>query len=231
MSPRSPETKAKISVALKKRLALPENRIKLEKFQFRDGHRAWNKGRSLSADHRNRISESNKGRISPNKGKAFGPYSLERRAKLSESHKGQKPWNLGLTKETAPGLRIVSEKRKGHPGYYLGKRFSAEHRANMSGNRNGRWKGGLSFEPYMVEFNGILKDKIRLRDGYRCQLCGVAHSKLSVHHIDYNKQNNELANLIALCRSCHSKTNEQRDYWREYLGSIIRQKVYSYACA
>jgi len=39
------------------------------------------------------------------------------------------------------------------------------------------------------------------------------NEKLHVHHIDYNKKNNSFDNWIPLCRSCHSKTQVNREYW------------------
>ena len=38
----------------------------------------------------------------------------------------------------------------------------------------------------------------------RCEICG-AEGKLDVHHIDGSYRNNELNNLMVLCRSCHMK--------------------------
>ncbi|HDY67403.1 MAG TPA: HNH endonuclease [Candidatus Scalindua sp.] len=40
--------------------------------------------------------------------------------------------------------------------------------------------------------------------------------KLHIHHIDYNKQNNDFSNLISLCRSCHAQTNFSKDNWTDY---------------
>ncbi len=82
------------------------------------------------------------------------------------------------------------------------------------------WQGGLSFEEYGREFDHPLKEKVRFRDGYLCRMCGCSQlesgQQLSVHHIDYNKTNNVLNNLISLCRSCHTKTNFNRKRWRKY---------------
>lgn len=45
------------------------------------------------------------------------------------------------------------------------------------------------------------------RDSYTCQDCGVEAK--DVHHLDHSGQtespNNELSNLITLCKSCHAK--------------------------
>jgi len=82
------------------------------------------------------------------------------------------------------------------------------------------WKGGKSFDPYPLGWTKIFKEQIRNRDGYKCQLCGCpeveCNTNLSVHHIDYDKNNLSLDNLISLCHLCHLKTNGNRKYWEKY---------------
>ncbi len=79
----------------------------------------------------------------------------------------------------------------------------------LTGEGNGRWLGGIAFFPYSPEFNGELKSKVRTRDNFVCQICGIEETqlvrKLDVHHIDKNKNNNKLNNLVSLCSSCHNK--------------------------
>ena len=92
----------------------------------------------------------------------------------------------------------------------------------MRGERNHFWEGGKTKEIYPEGWNKILKNIIRERDDYICQMegCGIHQDELSckldVHHIDYNKDNIDPKNLISLCRSCHIKTNCNRDYWLNY---------------
>lgn len=83
------------------------------------------------------------------------------------------------------------------------------------------WKGGGE-DYYPPEFSDELRLKIRQRDNFSCQLCFERENGyiFSVHHIDYNKFNNDERNLILLCRSCHSKTNFNRDYWLNYFINI-----------
>ena len=101
----------------------------------------------------------------------------------------------------------------------------------LSGEKGFFWRGGLSFEPYSPEFNNILKREIRKRDRYRCQEC-FRHQdelrtltnrkyKLLIHHIDYDKGNNNIGNLISLCRNCHAQTNFNRDDWGNYFKDKI----------
>jgi len=57
------------------------------------------------------------------------------------------------------------------------------------------WKGGeYSYKEYMN------KQKVK-KD---CAMCNISiKSVLVVHHIDKNRKNNNLGNLIWLCRNCH----------------------------
>jgi 5-methylcytosine-specific restriction endonuclease McrA len=41
------------------------------------------------------------------------------------------------------------------------------------------------------------------RDGYQCQKCG-SRKDLEIHHIDLEKTNNALENLVVLCSKCHA---------------------------
>lgn len=120
--------------------------------------------------------------------------SDEHRKKISKALKGQIPWIKGLT--------------------------SDQDNRIATGKRHGMWLGGISFEPYGVAFNEILKEQIRKRDNYTCQMldCGAVQNgrKFPVHHSDYDKRNNEDSNLITLCHSCHPKTNANRKYWESY---------------
>ena len=95
------------------------------------------------------------------------------------------------------------------------------------GNKNANWQGGKSFEPYSATFNRELKKLIRLRDGYTCQLCSTLEykttKKLFIHHIDYDKNNCLLNNLITLCNACNSKVNFSRTYWVEYFRQRLNE--------
>lgn len=97
---------------------------------------------------------------------------------------------------------------------------------SQKGDRCNFWKGGISPNLYGIEFNNELKKQIRKRDEYRCQQC-FRHQdelftkkgkkrKLDIHHIDFNKQNNNSSNLISLCHNCHIQTNFNREDWTKY---------------
>ena len=97
----------------------------------------------------------------------------------------------------------MSASRIGIPKTDEFKRYMSDR---MSGEGHPNWQGGISFEEYPKEFNERLKRRIRRRDKNTCQRCGKKKQKrnLSVHHIDYNKQNIASTNLISLCLHCHN---------------------------
>jgi len=138
-------------------------------------------------------------------------HSKETRKKISNSNKGQIPWNKGMP--------LPKETRM---------RMSKSH----TGEKNPNWQGGISFNPYPTEWVDLLKESIRQRDNYVCQMCGTHQDelkswskKLDVHHIDYDKDNCDPKNLITLCRNCHIKTNGNREYWKKCFNKEGGEKI------
>jgi len=94
------------------------------------------------------------------------------------------------------------------------------------------WQDGKSFEKYGLDFNRKLRTEVRKTDNNTCQLClrnlDLIDENAAVHHIDYDKKNNKKTNLISLCKSCHSKTNFNRERWTTYFKQLkkIKEKKY-----
>ena len=160
------------------------------------------KGKKKSEEHIKNVSKALKGK----------KWSEETRKKQSKNRKRRVPWNKGLTKETSESVKKISISNLGKKGIL-----------------SPSWQGGKSFEEYGVEFNKEKKQQVLERDNYTCQCpdCKGKSSKLDVHHIDYDKKNNNLENLITLCRNCHSKTSgkKKRQYYTEYYQNIMMGKL------
>ena len=168
-----------------------------------------------------------KGKLSPNFGKK---RTEEQRKRYSEAQKGKHP-----TEETRQKMKESAIERNKNPenNGMFGKQRTEESKQKQAKARTGKytgensphWQNGKSFEEYGIEFNKPLKHSILKRANYTCQdpNCKGEHKKLHVHHIDYNKKNNNPKNLIALCSSCHAKTNgkNNRTYWTDYYQNII----------
>ena len=137
--------------------------------------------------------------------------------KTTENHKGNLGRHWKMSKETKDNL--IKK--------LTGRILTKEHRLNLSKSHMGElsscWLGGISFEPYGLEFNKQLKEKVRERDNHLCMECGERQNsyKFPIHHIDYNKRNNEMSNLVTLCRSCHGQTNYERNDWTDYFKSKL----------
>jgi 5-methylcytosine-specific restriction endonuclease McrA len=134
----------------------------------------------------------------------------EHKKKLSLSKIG----NKNPMKEPVARKKI-SEARK---RYFLNQDNRIKLSEMYRGNKNWNWQGGISYNPYSIDWTNSLRISIRERDKYTCQLCNDKQGDyaFSVHHIDYNKHNCCPDNLITLCHSCHSKTNNHREYWINY---------------
>ena len=104
---------------------------------------------------------------------------------------------------------------------------------SYTGDKTSNWQGGKSFEDYTKLWNSQLKEVIRVRDWFKCRLCGIQElaldKRLAIHHIDYNKKNCRKSNLISLCNSCHSKTSAgNRKYWIKHLKEVLNGKMVQY---
>jgi len=160
------------------------------------------KGKHLSEEGKLKLSKFFSGRKLP-------PLSGEHKRKIGEANRGKCP-----SKEARQKMSECHKREN----------LSKETRQKLSecqkGSKHWNWQGGKSPELYSIQFNRELKELIRQRDNYQCQLCGMPECenivKLSVHHIDYNKKNCLPSNLVSLCISCHTKTNYNKKYWIEY---------------
>ena len=169
----------------------------------------FKKGHDVPLEWRENWSKKLKGRI----------ISKETRQKMSISRKGHPLYGGGMT-----GTKHSLESRIKISKATKGRVFSKEHIQKLKEAQKGKnshsWKGGISRLPYDFDFNNELKELIRKRDNYKCQLCGAPQEeftkKLPIHHIDYDKQRNDSKNLVTLCVSCNSKVNYNREYWKKY---------------
>jgi hypothetical protein len=97
-----------------------------------------------------------------------------------------------------------------------GQKLSIQTKRKLSLIRGGT---GIPYErsEYSVDFYNK-RQLIKKRDNYKCKLCGNKGN--DIHHINYNTSDNSNKNLITLCRNCHCKTINNRDYWYAYFTYI-----------
>lgn len=177
-----------------------------------------------------------KGNIPWNKEKE-NCFSDETKEKMRTAKLGKKRYCC--TEETKEKIRNGN----------IGKKCSLETRKKQSiikkiyyqnPENHPSWKGGIARLPYSSEWQDELKEYIRKRDSYKCQMCGMLQEeciqtynrKFCIHHIDYNKKNCDEKNLISLDTKCHAKTNNKREYWEQYFKNkifeIYEEKIINY---
>lgn len=101
-------------------------------------------------------------------------------------------------------IPTLRQKQKNHDhvqiGFMIGK--------NNPGYTNGEW----------IKWN-INRKLLKLE----CYHCGKTNTRLETHHIDNNRQNNDLSNLENLCVSCHKKAHYKLDRVRKgQKGYLVR---------
>ncbi|NCD40593.1 MAG: HNH endonuclease [Bacteroidia bacterium] len=97
--------------------------------------------------------------------------------------------------------RIIELRNKGLSYQSIGKIF------DISYQRAQQIAVGINSRNVRV-WNKI-RDDIKKRDDYTCQICGFKKKKLVVHHIDEVPTNNKYNNLVCLCDSCHIHLHSQ----------------------
>lgn len=98
---------------------------------------------------------------------------------------------------------------------------------NATGINHYNWRGGSSKQySYSSEWTNKLRETIRNRDRRKCQYPECQYDdmkekrKLSVHHIDGDKQNCQEYNLISLCNSHHQNVEIEPELWQDYFYQI-----------
>lgn len=215
----SDETKKKLHISNLGKKHTEETKRKMSK-----NHSRHMKGKKLSLEARMKISKANKGRF---KGENHPMYEKnhteETKKKISKMKKNKK-----LSDETKKKMsiarkeRIVTEEMK--------RKISKNNIGKNRGEKSGMWLGGISFEPYNFTFNDELKEKIKRRENNKCFICSKKNHMLSIHHINYNKKDDSMENLVALCGSCHSATNSNRDYWIEFFKTTMKEVKNKLGC-
>lgn len=218
----SPETIKRISEKNKGRKRTPEARAKMSAAKRGENNPMY--GTHMSEEHKAKLLAINLGR----------KKSLDTRVKLSNARKGKPPSaacveaaaiaNRGKPKslETRKKLSIARATQ------IITKETCRKISEANCGENNGRWLGGISFEPYCPKFNQDLRHRVRAFFEFRCVLCGKTTEEngraLHCHHVEYNKNaccDGKPVHFAALCGRCHIKTNIDRERWEAMLHRAI----------
>lgn len=160
--------------------------------------------------------------------------SKEYREAARKRRKGKTPkeFLVNVTPEdyTNNLSKALSGEKNGMYGRIRSEEYKAKLRKSMKGSNNPNWKGGFCREPYSYDFDECRKNEVRKREEFKCFLCSTEEEylnrKLDVHHIDYNKKNSAIENLVALCSICHAQTKStnKKDLWIYYFTMKLHKR-------
>lgn len=171
-------------------------------------------GKHLTKEHRQKLSDANSGKI----------RSEETRKKISEARIGK----YSGDKHPMYGTHPSEETLKKRSAAMTGRIVSEESRRKVSAAHQGipydEWESFAKEQPYCPTFNEACRESNREKYGRKCFICGLPESenltktgkirKLSVHHIDMNKQqgcDGKRWKLIPVCMYHH--TTVHNDLW------------------
>jgi hypothetical protein len=194
----------------------------------RIGVEPWNKGIFRTQEEKEKMSNGQKHSYSSGKRKKY-TITPEHREKLNKSVKHK-------TKEHT---RKIIKSRENNPNYLLTKKRISDTLKRKYKNGeikssfyiDGRYNDNPNsqYNLYNGQFTESLKLEIRKRDNWTCQLCNKKRST-NCHHIDENKSNNIIDNLIVLCRSCHSKYHSCKEEKKTELKKLFVILTQRYKC-
>lgn len=109
----------------------------------------------------------------------------------------------------AKRLRIESRVRRGITKCG----FVGKGGASKKGKEHHSYKSGIG-EYREIKYNYMKENNIP----ELCEICGSTEF-LVVHHIDHNRNNNNIENLQLVCRSCHIKLHCKRDKFGRFINT------------
>lgn len=70
-----------------------------------------------------------------------------------------------------------------------------------------------------------IRKRVFDRDFWRCQQC-ARPGRLEAHHVDHNRANNDMDNLLTLCRDCHinhhrPKRTPDEEEWHSFVNELL----------
>ena len=162
--------------------------------------------------------EEHKKEISAQRKKHYKENKENISARMKKYYQGNKKEICIICGKPA-GIKYCSEKCMG---------------VGTKGENNPSWQGGKSFEPYPITWTEKLKRQIRKRDAYLCMMCDRHQDEFScshsVHHIDGDKNNCNLNNLISLCNRHHrivEGSGKAQTFWMPKFQSML-SKIHGY---
>lgn len=184
-------------------------------------------GKHYSEEDRRKISERTSGKNNP----MYGRTGIK-----SPLYKGGK--GLSRARRIAK-CRELSKSKPKKDNTWRGQHHTYESRCRMSASQQGisydEWESFAINQPYCPLFNESCRESNREKYGRACFICGTPElnnitstgkqRKLSVHHVDMNKDqgcDGHEWKLIPVCMHCHGKLHTKRI--QSYIEYILKEE-------
>ena len=190
-------------------------------------------GKHPTEEARHKMSIARSGENNPMYGRRgeksplFGRHhSDETKKKMAESATGRT-----FSEEHCNNLSLSKAGKKLPP-------FTDDHKQKISASHQGipyeEWEGFSTDKKYCEKFDVDCKERNRDKYNRRCFLCGKPesenitslgdHKKLSVHHVDMNKNqgcDGHEWKLVPLCINCHARSHS--DLWQARIEYLLKE--------
>ncbi len=106
------------------------------------------------------------------------------------------------------GKEIVQSKTK-HQHYCSRGCSSRAHSARMTGSENSNYRGQAAVSLYReTKEVQCIRAMVMARDGNSCVVCGESEKRIHIHHLNEQKKDDRLENMVCLCIACHNSVHK-----------------------
>ena len=113
------------------------------------------------------------------------------------------------TYKTQKALRVSKSKT-----YFCTKSCQTKWRNSVFiGEKHANWKNGLNAYRSVLSRGKVPKI---------CRVCKSEDSRiLAVHHVDHDRKNSSISNLVWLCHNCHFLVHHDKDVEKKFMETLV----------
>jgi len=142
---------------------------------------------------------------------------LEFIAKMSLKGENHPMWGTRKEDGTYPlsrceNISVAKKMMNKKQSFETRKKIYFSRIGKTAGENHPKFKTGEWSKGYTGGFSGFIKKFIK-KESDGCVLCFKGDGELHVHHVDGGKINQNVENLICLCKVCHHSIHGNNEFW------------------